>query len=65
MKLYVSDIVESYKDSIIGNLVNSGTADLLLHIVQCCRVCAVNEENQALVMVLYCSHIMYKYYSCL
>ena len=33
MKYYVSYIVESYKDSIIGNLVNSVKADLLLHIV--------------------------------
>ena len=43
MKLYVYDIEESYKDTIIGNLENSGTADLLLHIVQCWRACAVNE----------------------
>ena len=32
--MYVSDIVESYKSIIIGNLVNAGTADLLLHILQ-------------------------------
>ena len=43
MKLYVSDIEESYKDTIIGNLGNSGTEDLLLQIVQCWRACAVNE----------------------
>ena len=35
MKLYVSDIEESYKDTIIGNLVNAGTSDLLLLRVQC------------------------------
>ena len=63
MKLYVSDIVEPYKDSIIGCLGNSGTAYLLLHIVQCWHVCAVGEENQDLHMVLYCSSMMYKYYS--
>ena len=40
----------------------SDTADLLLHIVQCWRIWVVNEENQALHMVLYCSHMMYKYY---
>ena len=44
---------------------NSGTSDLLLHTVQCWRACAVNEENKALPMVLECSHMMYKYYSCL
>ena len=43
MKLYVSGIEESYKDTIIGYLVNSGTADLLLHIVQVWRVCVANE----------------------
>ena len=33
MKLYVPNIEESYKDKIIGNLVNSGTSYLLLHIL--------------------------------
>ena len=33
------------------------------YIVQCWIACAVNEENQALCIVLYCSHFMYKYYS--
>ena len=42
---------------------NPGTEDLLLHIVQCWHACAVNEENQDLPLVLYCSHMMYKYYS--
>ena len=63
MKLYVSDIEESYKNTIIGNMGSSGTVDSLLHIVQCWRACAVNEENQALHLVLYFSHTMYKYYS--
>ena len=44
-------------------MVNSGTSDLLLHILQCWRVCTVNEENQALPLVLYCSHTLYKHYS--
>ena len=52
MKLYVSDIEESYKDKIIGNMGNSGTLYLLLHILYCWSVCAVNEENQALPLVL-------------
>ena len=33
MKLVVSDIEESSKDTIIGHLENSGTADLILHVV--------------------------------
>ena len=47
----------------MGYLENSGTADLLLEMVQCWRVCAVNKKNQALPIVLYCSHMMYQYYS--
>ena len=43
MKLYVSDIEEPYKYTIIGHLGNSGTEDLLLHILQCCLSCAVDE----------------------
>ena len=35
MKIYVSDIEELYKDTIIGHMVNSVTEYLLLHIVQC------------------------------
>ena len=31
--------------------------------VQCWRAGAVDEENWYLHMVLYCSHMMYKYYS--
>ena len=45
MKIYVSNIEESYKDTIIGHLVNSGIADLLLHIVQCWRAYAVNKGH--------------------
>ena len=63
MNNYVSEILEAYKDRIIGYLRNSGTADLLLYIVQCWYTCAVDEENQALPVVIYCSSIMYKYYS--
>ena len=63
MNIYGSNIEEEYKDTIIGNLGNSGTADLLLHILQYWSACAVDEENQAVPMVMYCSHMMYKYYS--
>ena len=35
MKLYVYDTEESYKDTIIGHLGNSGTSDLSLNIVKC------------------------------
>ena len=60
MKLHVSDIEESYKDTIIGNLGNSGTSDLLLHIVQCWHTCEVNGGNQDIPLVLLCSHKIYK-----
>ena len=46
-------IVESYKDTIIGFFGNEGTADLLLHIVQCRCTCEVDEENWALPVVLF------------
>ena len=58
----MSNIEESYKGTIIGNMGNSGTSDLLLHILECWSACAVNEGNQALPLVMYCSHMMYKYY---
>ena len=58
MKLYLSDIEESYKDTIIGHLVYSGTEDLLLHMVRCWFVCAVDEEILYLPMVMYCSRMM-------
>ena len=45
MKLYTSNIEESYKDTIIGHMGNSDTADLLLYIVQYWRQCVVNEEK--------------------
>ena len=60
MNIYVSNIVESNKDSIIGNLGNSGKAYLSLHIDQCWRAFSVDEENQDLPIVLYCSGMMYK-----
>ena len=63
MKLYVTNIEDSYKDTIIGHLLNPGTSDLLVHIVNYWRACAVNEENWYLPIVLYCSHMMYQYYS--
>ena len=63
MKLYMYDSEESYKDTIIGHLGNSGTSDLLLHILQCWHKCANDEENWALIMVLQCLHKMYRYYS--
>ena len=43
MKLYVSDIEESYKGTIIGHLGNSVTANLLLHMVHFLSACAVTE----------------------
>ena len=43
MKIYVSDIEESYKDTTIGHMINSGTADLLLHILQYWYVCEVDK----------------------
>ena len=63
MKLYLCDIEESYKDTIIVHLGNAGTADLLLRILQCWCTCTVNVENSDLPMVLYFSQMMNKYYS--
>ena len=63
MKLYVSNIVESYEDTIIGSLENVGIVYLLLHIVKCLRACAVDKENRYLPIVMYCSGMMYKYYA--
>ena len=54
----MSDIEESYKDTIISHIEYSVTSDLLLHIVQCWIACEVNKENQDLPMVLYRSHMM-------
>ena len=61
MKLYVYNIEESYEYTIIVNLVNSGTTNLILHIVQCLHACSVNEENKTIPLVPYCSNMMYKY----
>ena len=55
-------IVESYKDTNIGHLLNVGTVYLLLSIVQCWRLCGVDRENRDLPMFLHCYGIMYKYY---
>ena len=63
MKLYTSNIEESYKDTIIGHMGNSDTADLLLYIVQYWRQCVVNEEKQSLPIVLHWSSMIYKYNS--
>ena len=52
MKIYVSNIEESYKYTIIGKMGNSGTAYLLLHIVRFWCVYEVNKEYQALPLVL-------------
>ena len=65
MKIYVSNIVESYKDTIIGHFGNADTADLILHIVQCGRACEFDKENCDLPRVFYCSGIVCKYHSCL
>ena len=39
MKLYVSGVVKYYRDEM------SGKANSSLHIVQCCRACAVGEDD--------------------
>ena len=54
METYVSDTVESYKDIIIGYLGSVGTSYLSFHIIQCWRVYAVDEYNQAPTVVIYC-----------
>ena len=53
MKLYVSNIDESYKDTIIENLGNSGIADLILHILQCWCIFIVDELKLDIPIVLY------------
>ena len=65
MNPYVSDIVESYKDTIISHLVDSGTSDLLLQILKCWCEFVGDEYNWYLPAVIYCSGMFYKYYSCL
>ena len=59
MKLYVYNILESYRDTIIDNMGNSDIENFLLHMVQCWCACAVVEYNRDLPMVLHCSGIMY------
>ena len=63
MKTYVSEMLKSHTKTIIGFLGIIGKSGLLLCIVQYWRACVVNEENQALPMVICCSQVMYKYYS--
>ena len=52
MKLYVSNIEESYKDTIIGQMRSLVTSYLLLHIVQSGRACVVDKEKRSLPMVM-------------
>ena len=47
MKIYVSNIEESYKDTIMSNLVISDTEYLLVHILKCWRACAVEEDKHS------------------
>ena len=63
MMFYVSNTVESYKDTIIGNLRNVGTSYFLLQIVQCWHACVVDKENWDLSMDMFFSGITPKYYS--
>ena len=65
MKLYLSNIEESYKDTIVGHFGNSCIEDLLLNITQCWRACVVVEYKWNLPILLYYSGMMYKYYSLL
>ena len=52
MELYVSNILDSYKDTIIGHFGNISTADFSVYIVKSWRACTVDEENFSLPMVL-------------
>ena len=52
MKIFLSHIEELYKNTIIGHLVNSGIADILLQIVQCWRACSFDEYKRDKPMVL-------------
>ena len=67
MKIYVSDIVELYKDMVIFPLVNSSTIYLSLHIVQCWHTCVLNnEQTRYLPVILYYYVVAYLYYfSCI
>ena len=53
MKIYVSYMVELYKDTIICSLSTAVPAELLLHMVQCCHASTVDEDIQALPVVIY------------
>ena len=57
MKLYVSAIVEMYRDKVIYIVVKSGKVDVSLKIVQRWRVCALDEYNWAITMFMYCSAV--------
>ena len=58
MNIHVSNILESYKDRIIGHLINADTSDLLIHIVQCWCACAADRDYWYLPIVIYCSGMM-------
>ena len=51
-KHFVPEIVESYKYETIHLGGNSGTYNLLIHIVQCWFECSVDDHNQALPVVV-------------
>ena len=60
MKLYFSDILKTYKDTIIISLKKYGTIDLLLFIIQCCSACALhNEHNRSTPVVIYFYEVVY------
>ena len=59
MNPYVSDIVKSYKNTVIGYLQNAGTSHFLLHIVQCYHACEFDEDNQSLPVVIYSSDMVW------
>ena len=52
MNVYVYDIIESYQDSIIGHLGNTGTTDFLLHVVKFWCAYEVDKNNRAITMVM-------------
>ena len=54
IKIYVSEIVKLYKDTIIISLNNCGNKDLFIHIVQCWSACFIhNDQERSLPVVLY------------
>ena len=62
MELCVLDIVESCKNTIIGHIGNIGTEYFLLHIVHYWRARELDKENWVLLIVIYCSGMLYKHY---